>query len=284
MGNTLQSVDRALRILLAFEEEGQEKTLGELAALLGVHKSTASRLAATLRKHGLLERDRDSERFHLGPELSRLGMLALGDRSLNEVAREPMAKLAAETGETVTLAVMQAGELTTVMQFDSRYVVGPSSWVGKRTPLHTTSDGKVMLAFGGAKLPRGRLVALTDNTHTRRDELERELEEVRRRGWAQALGDLEDGLHGAAAPVFDAYGRCRAAVCVSGPSYRITPEDLPRLGELCRRTAGTIGSLLVGGGEPARDDRTGAGARRRARAAGRATGGDRRTRTAAPRS
>src|ERR671929_877220 len=104
MSNTLQSVDRALRILLSFEEEGQEKTLGELAALLGVHKSTAWRLAATLRKHGLLERDRDSERFRLGPELSRLGMLAIGDRSLNEVAREPMAKLAPGTGGTGTPA------------------------------------------------------------------------------------------------------------------------------------------------------------------------------------
>jgi DNA-binding IclR family transcriptional regulator len=283
MSNTLQSVDRALRILLSFEEEGQETTLGDLAAMLGVHKSTASRLVATLRKHDLLERG-DNERFRLGPEVARLGMLALGDRGLNEVAREPLTELAAATGETVTLGVLHAGELTTVIQFDSRYVVGPQNWVGRRTPVHATSDGKVWLAFGGAKLPRGRLVALTDNTHTRRDELERELEEVRRRGWAQAIGELEDGLHGAAAPVFDAFGRCRAAVSVSGPSYRVTPEELPRLGELCRRTAGAIGALLVGGGEPAGDERNGAAARRsRARGAGRATGGDRRARTAAPR-
>ena len=280
MSNTLQSVDRALRILLSFEEEGQKKTLGELADLLGVHKSTASRLAATLRKHGLLERDRDSERFRLGPELSRLGMLAFGDRSLNEVAREPMGTLAADTGETVTLSVLRAGELTTVMQFDSRYVVGPANWVGRRTPLHTTSDGKVWLAFGDAKLPGGRLLALTERTQTRRADLERELETVRRRGWASGVGEFEYGLNGVAAPVIDSSGRCRAALSVSAPKYRLAEEDLPRLAEACRRTAAKIGSVLVGGDEPPAGDDNGDGRIARVRATRRAMGGDRSTRAA----
>jgi DNA-binding IclR family transcriptional regulator len=281
MSNTLQSVDRALRILLSFEEEGQEKTLGELAALLGVHKSTASRLVATLRKHGLLERDRDSERFRLGPELARLGMLSLGDRSLTEVAREPMARLAAETRETVTLSVLHEGELTTVVQFDSRYVVGPANWVGRRTPLHSTSDGKVWLAFGEATLPSGRLVALTERTQTRRADLERELETIRRRGWATAVGEFEYGLNGVAAPVVDASGRCRAALSVSAPKYRLSEENLPRLAEACRSTASKIGSLLVGGDESRATDANGAGTpSANTRATRRATGGDRPTRAA----
>ncbi len=245
MSNTLQSVDRALTILLSFEEEGQETTLGELAATLGVHKSTASRLVATLRKHGLLERDGSSERFRLGPEVARLGMLVLGDRGLNEVAREPLAKLAAATGETVTLGVLHAGELTTVIQFDSRYVVGPQNWVGRRTPVHATSDGKVWLAFGGATLPRGRLVALTSNTHTRRDELERELDLVRERGWATAVSEFEEGLNGVAAPVLDVEGRCRATLNVSGPSYRVATEALAELAVRCKQAADEIGARLV---------------------------------------
>jgi DNA-binding IclR family transcriptional regulator len=246
-----------------------------------VHKSTASRLVATLRKHGLLERDRDSERFRLGPELVRLGMLSLGDRSLTEVAREPMARLAAETAETVTLSVLHEGELTTVVQFDSRYVVGPANWVGRRTPLHTTSDGKVWLAFGDAKLPGGRLVALTERTQTRRADLERELEIVRRRGWATGVGEFEYGLNGVAAPVVDASGRCRAALSVSAPKYRLSEEDLPHLAEACRRTAGKIGSLLVGGDESPTKDGNGAGTRStRTRPTRRAMGGDRPTRAA----
>ena len=283
MSNTLQSVDRALRILLSFEEEGQEKALGELADLLGVHKSTASRLAATLRKHGLLERDRDSERFRLGPELSRLGILAFGDRGLNEVAREPMATLAADTGETVTLSVLRAGELTTVMQFGSSYVVAPANWIGRRTPLHTTSDGKVWLAFGDARLPSGPLVALTERTQTRRADLERELETVRRRGWASGVGEFEYGLNGVAAPVIDGSGRCRAALGVSAPEYRLPEEDLPRLAEACRRIGAKIGSVLVGGDDaPAADD-NGDARVVHVRATRRAMGGDRSTRAAGTR-
>jgi DNA-binding IclR family transcriptional regulator len=268
MSNTLQSVDRALRILRSFEEEGQEKTLGELASLLGVHKSTASRLAATLRKHGLLERDPGSERFRLGPELARLGMLAVGDRSLVDVARGPMAELAAATEETVTLGVMHGGELTTVAQIASRHVVGPQNWVGRRTPLHATSDGKVWLAFGDAELPPGRLDALTERTHTRRADLGHELELVRRRGWAAAIGELEHGLNGVAAPVIDSSGRFLAALSVSGPSYRVTPDDVPRLAETCRRAADAIGSLMVGddGAMPPSGDGIPAARRRRPRA------------------
>jgi len=286
MSNTLQSVDRALRILLSFEKEGQEATIADLASMLGVHKSTASRLAATIRRHGLLERDPGSDRFRLGPELARLGMLALGDRGLLEVARRPMGELARETGETVTLAVLHSGELTTVAQIDSRYVVGPQNWVGRRTPLHATSDGKVWLAFGGAQLPPGRLEALTRRTHTRRTELERELEGARRRGWAQALGELEDGLHGVAAPVLDASGRCRGALSVSGPSYRVTPDGMPALAEACRRAAGAIGSLLVAAAaEAPASDENRAGPRPAARVQGaRAAMGGGRARAAVRRS
>jgi DNA-binding IclR family transcriptional regulator len=108
----------------------------------------------------------------------------------------------------------------------------------------------VWLAFGDAELPRGRLAALTERTHVDRAALVRELETVRRQGWAQAAGELELGLNGVAAPVIDASGRCRAALSVSGPAYRVAADELPRLAELCRRTAAQIGASLVGSAEP----------------------------------
>lgn len=252
MGNDVQSVDRAVRVLLSFEHEGQGRTLTELAELLGVHKSTASRLAATLRRRGLLEWTPDGEAFRLGSELGRIGILALGGRDLISLARGPMTSLGAASGETVTLAVLHGVELTTVAQIDSEHVVRPASWIGRRTPIHATSDGKVWLAFGKATLPPGPLRQLTDSTHTQRRALERELEQVRRQGWAQAVAEFEDGLHGVAAPVIDVLGRCRAALCVSGPSYRLTVEDLPRLGEACRTTAAEVGALIVAGGDGGR--------------------------------
>jgi len=268
MSNTLQSADRALRILLAFEREDQQQTLGDIAELCGVHKSTASRLAGTLRHHGFLERVPGGEAFRLGPETARIGMLAVGGRDLTTVARRPMTDLADATGETVTLAVLHGAELTTVAQIDSRYIVGPTNWIGRRTPLHATSDGKVFLAFGEATLPAGPLLPLTDCTHTKRSELQRDLDLVRRRGWAQAVGEFEYGLHGAAAAVIDGAGRCRAALCVSGPAYRVAADDLPRLGEACRKKAAEIGPLLVSGTDPATPVKAAPARRRRAAVGG----------------
>jgi DNA-binding IclR family transcriptional regulator len=245
MSNTLQSVDRALLILLQFEEEGQELGVTELAGRLGVHKSSASRLAGTLARKGFLERGRDSEAFRLGPQLRRLGTLAVRAQDLVELAREPMERLAARTGETVTLSVTDGREASTVAQVDARYVVGIQNWVGRRFPFHCTSDGKVLLAFGAAELDGHALDARTEQTLTRPDELDRELALVRERGWATAVGEFEEGLNGVAAPVLDLDGRCRATLNVSGPSYRIPVEGLAELASQCRQAADEIGARLV---------------------------------------
>jgi DNA-binding IclR family transcriptional regulator len=251
MNNAPTSVERALRILLSFDGEQQALSIGEIAAFLQVHKSTASRLTATLHRAGLLERAEADGRFRLGSEVARLGLLALAGRTLIEAARKPMKEAAVATGETVTLAVLTGNELTTVAQVDSSHVVGPHNWVGRRTRLHTTSDGKVFLAFGDAPLPDGPLVGLTPQTVTRRAALRRELVAVRERGWAQAIGELEDGLHGVAAPVLDAGGHCRAALSISGPAYRLAPERLPVVAIACIEAATRIGSQLAGSSDGA---------------------------------
>jgi DNA-binding IclR family transcriptional regulator len=243
----LQGVDRALRLLLLFEEVDQEHRVGELAAELGVDKSTASRLAATLAGRGFLERAPGSEAFQLGPELERLGMLALGSsRNLVELARGPMEHLAQETSETVNLAVLEEDKVVNVAQVDGPHLVGVGDWVGWRTEPHTTANGKVLLAFARDPLDHltGPLKAFTERTITSVGDLRSELERVRQEGWASTLGELEEGFNGAAAPAFDASGRCLAALSVSGPAYRMPPERLPEVAGLCKKAAEEIGARL----------------------------------------
>lgn len=245
MRNTLLSADRALRTLQAFDGEGQSLTVSEIATRLGVHRSTASRLAATLKARGFLERGPDGDALRLGPELGRLGLLAVSGRELADIARKPMAELADGTGETVTLNVRHGDEIATIAQVDSRYVVGVQNWVGKSSALHSTSDGKVVLAFGTGGVPDGRLEPRTERTITDRDQLERELGHVRKVGYATAVGEYEDGLNGVAAPVLDSSNQCRAALNVCGPAYRLPAERLPEVAEACKETAKQIGAYLV---------------------------------------
>jgi DNA-binding IclR family transcriptional regulator len=245
MRNTVQTVDRALQILESFEGGTEVRGVSELAARLGVHRSTAFRLVATLEARDFLERVPGGEAFRLGPRLGRLGLLASQHRELVDAARQPMEELAARTGETVTLAIRDGDEAITIAQLDARYVVTIKNWVGRRTPLHCTSDGKVLLAFGNGRPPPGRLPRVSERTVRSKASLARQLEDVRAQGWASALGELEEGLHGVAAPVLDASERCLAALAVSGPSYRLPEDALRALAAECALAAEETGDRIV---------------------------------------
>jgi DNA-binding IclR family transcriptional regulator len=240
----VHTVARALDMLTAFAPDRQELAVRDFAALLDVHKSTASRLAGTLASRGFLQRVAGSDSFRLGPEAARVGLLAFGGRALADAARPALDALAGETGETLVLSVPAGGEALVVAQADSRYRVGASSWIGSSTPLHASSDGKVLLAFGAAELAPGPLAPLTGATITKRAELERRLEEIRARGFATAVGDYEDGLNGVAAPIFGRDADCVGALSVSGPAYRVQPERLRELGPRCAAAARAVGARL----------------------------------------
>jgi DNA-binding IclR family transcriptional regulator len=244
----LKTVDRALRLLALFKEVDDEYRVGEIADMLGVDKSIASRLAATLAEGGFLERAPESEAFRLGPELARLGMLAVGSRhTLVELARGTMARLAEETSETVNLGRLEDGKAVNIAQVDGPHLVGVGDWTGWKTDSHTTANGKVLLAFAKGPLEdllEAPLEAFTEQTITSVDDLRSELERVRSEGWASALGELENGFNGVAVPVFDASGRCLAALSISGPVYRMPPKRLPELAALAKEAAEQIGARL----------------------------------------
>jgi DNA-binding IclR family transcriptional regulator len=237
----VQSADKALAILAAFNEGRPQVGVSELAAELGMHKSTVSRLIATLEKRGLVRRDGD--RFMPGFELARLGALAVRGIALVGSARDSLEQLAGETRETVNLAVRDGDRALNVHQVQSEHMVGVGDWTGRALPLHATANGKVLLAFGEGGLPVS-LPALTRHTITSRDELLGELERTREAGFGVALEELELGLHAVAAPVFDCFGACVAAVSVSAPAYRLQQAALPAAGARCAAAAEEISARL----------------------------------------
>jgi DNA-binding IclR family transcriptional regulator len=245
----LQTVDRALRLLLLFEEVDQEYRVGEMAEILGVDKSSASRLAATLANRGFLERAPDSEAFRIGPEIGRLGALNMGSsHNLFELARRPMESLAAETAETVNLARLEDRKVVNIAQVDGAHLVGVGDWVGWKTEPHATANGKVLLAFTDGSIEdislQPPLGAFTRQTITKVGDLRSELERIRSAGWASTLGELEEGFNGVAVPVTDAFGCCQASLSVSGPAYRMPPTRLPEIAELCKKAANQISASL----------------------------------------
>jgi DNA-binding IclR family transcriptional regulator len=223
-----------LALLMSFDDSRVELGVTEMAASLGVHKSTASRLAGVLERAGLLTRS--GRRFRLGLEVIRLGALAL--RSLDFVAsmQPVMEKLSQLTGETVNLAVPDGGHVLNVAEVPSTYILNSSGgWIGRRTTPHAVANGKVLLAYGAIPVP-SELQRYTAHTITKRSALDEALAAVRRDGYATAVAELEEGLVAVAAPVRDGTGACVAALSISGPAFRMRPESLDDLGRLCAST------------------------------------------------
>jgi IclR family transcriptional regulator, acetate operon repressor len=229
-GATYQSAVRAIALLTSFDDSRVELGVTELADSIGVHKSTASRLAAVLERAGLLARS--GRRYRLGREVIRLGTLAL--RSFDFVAsmQPTMDKLSQLTGETINLAVPDGADVLNVAEVPSTYILCSGGWIGRRTRPHAAANGKVLLAHGAIPVP-DELERYTDHTITTREALAAELAAVRRNGYATAVAELEEGLVAVAAPVFDATGACIAALSISGPAYRMRPDSLDELGRLC---------------------------------------------------
>jgi IclR family transcriptional regulator, acetate operon repressor len=251
--NRVQSLDRALEILDLLAA-GRELGVTELSRRLEVHKSTAFRLCATLLERGLVEQNPLTEKYRLGYGLVRLAGAVKAELDLSRAARPVLQGLAERSGETVNLAVLQGDEVINIDQITAPHLVVTVNWIGKQTPLHCTSNGKVLLAF----LPEARrerilaapLRRFTPRTITDRRTLERQLKRVEEEGFAFTLEELELGLNAVAAPVRSADLRVSAAVSLSGPSYRVSPQRLPELGEMVREAGQSI-SRRLGYAEPA---------------------------------
>jgi DNA-binding IclR family transcriptional regulator len=246
-GGSLQSVNRALSALELVADAG-EIGVSELGRQLGVHKATASRLAAVLAERGLLERDPVSERYRIGFGLVRLAGAAMSGLDLVRLARPILETLAERSREASNLGVRSGDDVVYVDQIAGSRAIVTVSWVGRRTPLHCTSNGKVLLAWADEqdreRVLAGRLEAFTSHTVTDADALRTELGVIRRRGFAQAIEELEDGLNAVAAPVRQADGRVIAALGVSGPAFRMHAVDVPRIGLLTAEAAQAVSRQL----------------------------------------
>ncbi len=213
------TVSRALAVLDALATGGELGT-NELARRTAVNASTVSRLLATLASEGYVEQAPNG-RYRLGVRLVQLGNTVLDRLDLRELAQPSLTQLVEATGETATLSVPGEHEAVTVDFARSPASVQGVAQVGRPSVAHATATGKVMLAFGGGTLPPGPLRRYTTRTIADPRTLAREVERVRKQGWAEAVGEREDDLAAVAAPVWGARNELAAILGVQGPTSRL---------------------------------------------------------------
>ncbi len=217
------AAERAIAVLDTLADGGELGT-NEVARRTGMTPSTASRQLGTLAAAGLVERVPSSGRYKLGIRLVHLANAVLGRLDVREVARPHLVALVEATGETATLSVPGDADAITVDFVPGAHQIQPVSRLGRPSIAHATSAGKVMLAFGGRELPEGPFRAYTTRTVTDPKALATEIEGVRERGYAQAVGEREPGLTAIAAPIRAARGELEAFVALQGPSERFDAE------------------------------------------------------------
>lgn len=240
---------RGLSILDVFSKPSLELGVNELARMMGLHKSTVSRLCLTLEAAGFLKRDESTQRFSLGPRVYQLAGTPAQAMDLRATARPVLDELVASCRETASLTVVQGYDIVTIDVVDGLDAVRMNSQVGSRVKLHASAGAKALLAWMPESqldemLARNDFRRFTANTLADADELKRNLAEVRERGYSEDLEEIEIGLRCVAAPVRDHEGKVLAGVSLSGPRHRMTPEVMALLGRLVVQSADAISARL----------------------------------------
>lgn len=229
----VQSVDRAITVLEILSRTGGAG-VSEVAEEMGVHKSTASRLLASLDHRGMVQQNHERGKYQLGFSILRLASSIPGQLSLVREARPYLEGLAEKHKETVNLAILRSNHAVNVDQAMGPSTLATYDWIGNVTPLHATSSGKVLLAALSSEqrdkiLKETRLLPKTAKTITSRQELEKQLLEVAKVGFGTVYEEFEIGLSAIAAPIRDHLGMVMGAISISGPSFRFNPEEMPDL-------------------------------------------------------
>jgi DNA-binding IclR family transcriptional regulator len=247
-GGGIQSVDRAFRVLELVADSDGRLGITDLAKRISVHPATASRLVATMVAHGIVQRNARTEGIEPGPALIRYADASIARLEIVRRSREILRGLATATEETVSLGVPDGRGIRYVDEVSGSPSMVSVSWIGRRTPIHSTSDGKILLAHlqGPQRLAllEEPLEALTPQTVTDLDELMRQADRARGDGYAFAIGEVEVGLNGVAAAVRDIAGTVVATVSVAGPAYRVTRERIQGLGHATVRAAADIQAAM----------------------------------------
>lgn len=245
--DTLKSLGKIVRILECFSARDKTLSVGDVCARTDYPRSTTHRLLASLKEVGLLDQDRQRDRYRLGIKLFELGNIVLANMDLHREARPFVEQLGKLTGQLVHLAVFDGRQAIVIHRSDPSDSATPLTFV-ESAPVHCTGVGKAILAFQPPELI-GRLIdeglqRFTDATITSGPALRAELARVRTRGYSVDEGEHQPGLRCIGAPIRDQNGRVFAAVSISGSAWKIPADQTEALSKIVTHSAKAISERL----------------------------------------
>lgn len=248
--SSIQSLNRALLILDLLKENPNGLRITEIAKALNVAKSSAHRLTTTLNNFGYVKQDSETKKYSLGLKLVELGDVVLQSLDIRTVASPFLHELANELGETVHLVIRENSEIVYIDKIESPQTIRMYSRIGKRAPLHCTGVGKAILAYLPESI-RNKIInekglqKFTEYTITTKEDLLRNLEEIRKRGYSIDDQEHELGIRCVAAPIFNHKNEVIAGISVAAPTFRFQTEMIETYANRVTKNASQI-SLSLG--------------------------------------
>lgn len=244
----LQSLDRGMLALKLLAEKGA-LSVTELAKEMGVDKSTVSRILETLRKHDMVQMEKNSRKYHLGFRLMYLGERMASSIEIIDTARPVLMEVSRYLGQSVHLCAYNKASVYVIDQIVSSLPYTMSARIGMIEPLHSSSVGKCILAYRTEQrreeiLEDYEMTPYTERTITDKDALREELERIRQRGYSLDDEEMFLNVRCIAVPIFDYHGSVRYSIGISGPLGIMSGENLELYKKQLVQAAKKIGAKL----------------------------------------
>lgn len=240
---TVRAVDRALDILLCFTSK-TDWAMTEIAEHVGLHKSTVHRMLATLEEKGFIERDRATDRYHLGLKVWELSANLSRADDQATIWLPEMVRLRDLLGETVSIYVRDGADRIRIQAVQSNHPVRRVAPVGVRLPLNAGASSKVLIAYSE---PIVQQSIMTDPDWLQAIDIEQyrqQMKDILAQGYATSFEEREPGAAALSAPIFDRADVLAAALSISGPASRLTMDTMREYAPIMIASAKRMGTMM----------------------------------------
>ena len=244
----IQSVDRASLIIKLLAKKESPMKLTEIADELDINKSTLHGIISTLKYHGFIDQDKETQKYRLGMYLVELGNIVTKSLDIRTITSPTINDVCEKLSETVHIGMLDGYEVVYVDKKESNQSMRIFTTIGARKPAYCTGVGKAMIAYLDEEILRGslpeKLEKITYNTITDKEILMEELKKIREDGIAFDHEENIEGLTCVAAPIFDGTGRAKYSLSVSGPTIRMNQQKIDEAIQVVKEAAKKISKEL----------------------------------------
>ena len=240
-------LEKGIEVLKVLKDSGDFLSFNEIEKKLNIPRTTLYRILKTLIDNKFVIYE--NKKYKLGYGFLTFAKKILAEIPLREIANPYLKKICEKTKETVELIIPDKDEILYIDKIESPESIKLVAQIGSRyKTLHASAAGKIYLAYDNdifeKFLKNKKLEKITSRTITEKEKLKKEIEKIRKRGWAYDIGEARIDIVRIASPVFNYDGKLTGIIGIAGPSYRINEKKIKEFGEFLKNICNEISEKI----------------------------------------